>query len=38
MPATPIEDLDAAGTLAAVSATLRWRRAAEAEELRLARH
>ena len=33
-----IEDLDAVGALAAVSATLRWRRAAEAEDLRLAQH
>src|SRR5688572_18864456 len=38
MTPTPVEDLDAAGTLAAASATLRWRRAAEVEDLRLAQH
>ena len=33
----PISDLDATATFAAVAATLRWRRAAEVEDLRLAR-
>jgi hypothetical protein len=36
--ARPIEELDATATLAAVSSTLRWRRAAEVEDLRLAQH
>ena len=35
---TPVEHLDAAATLAAVSSTLRWRRAAEVEDLRLSQH
>jgi len=35
---TPVDDLDAVATLAAVSSTLRWRRAAEVEDLRLAAH
>ena len=38
MVQAPIGDLDATATLAAVSATLRWRRAAEVEDLRLVGH
>jgi hypothetical protein len=34
----PVDDLDTGATLAAVSSTLRWRRAAEVEDLRLAAH
>ena len=38
MTPSPVEDLDTAATLAAVSSTLRWRRAGEVEDLRLAAH
>ena len=38
MSQPPVEDLDSAATLAAVTSTLRWRRAAEVEDLRLTTH
>ena len=38
MTQPPVEDLDTAATLAAVTATVGWRRAAEVEDLRLAAH